>query len=1016
MTPTFSNEHIANAGAYGIYDDRDAPSSRNSLNRVYPIPTNDHSRFDEVRMSTSSSPNAQPPLVLPGPIPLQQPQPFTPVSQSFYDPTREGRGIPADSVVAGSTRRREDGRNGADPPRRRNSSPVLPTAPLDGTSAPSILKRSSTTRDSASVSFDLTDEQADRERKSRRREQERLSRNREEAEEDARRRERKARKREERRLRELEEAEEVTRENESRQQRDNEERRKAGLYEKTANRSDSGTRRDARRSDAESSSWTAPVVAAVSTAAVAGIIAEQISDEAESKSSKSYHEERRQKRRSERRHASEHDEEVAKTHRDQVAQQTVEDDEQRRREERIAKVAASRIVSNSSPAHESYEDFFLPEELKRRDEDHSGDSDSGQASPRVVEIIPATERFAREMQSFADRDTQRLDLPWTVPRLNLIEPTPPASHDGSVRDVHSPVPTPEPTSSSKTDVEEPAESVQTTARSRVSWGEHQTHEYEVATPLSERDEFVEEDLYHVDKTSEPSNDEPAKNPPRSLASEDYSREESNDDETQAMPGSFGVDSEFAATLAAGAAIAGFDPSVVTDDAKYYRRDSPPGSELKGTYRAPMVESVENLGNVTSKSTPSPSQQKSTPRHFVEGDDFSAEPDVIEPRSSSIAREVIDQLKGKSASDDGKRSRQVADVNESFAAGSGSDEQELDTIKREGYGQSVASAFISDTREKSKKPTKTKGSRDSSNGMVEERSRSASSSDDPGRKRNGSLSSDQELQGSENLGEIRSTSVKDDWKDDEERPRRRKSKDNSDRDEFYDDVRSVAASTPGADELEDYKSSSSKGSSKHRRDTVDDDSRSLPDVMDEDSEPRKRRHRKRHSSGFDDTASVVSSPAKIDESREKRRSRDASSLKDGDKGQDKKSGGFLSNIFGSRSAVDTPSADKRDSRDVRSEAGVDDDDKSERRRKKKSSGRRSSSGEKTDAFDLSSEPAMSTPDLSKLGRIDDTQRDNAVDFEGEGESHKSRRERREQKRRDKYEQIVDSGRDTSKVCG
>jgi hypothetical protein len=48
-----------------------------------------------------------------------------------------------------------------------------------------------------------------------------------------------------------------------------------------------------------------------------------------------------------------------------------------------------------------------------------------------------------------------------------------------------------------------------------------------------------------------------------------------------MLSEFEDDIEFAATLAAGASLAGFNPSIVIDDSRYHRRDSPPDSENEG---------------------------------------------------------------------------------------------------------------------------------------------------------------------------------------------------------------------------------------------------------------------------------------------------------------------------------------------------------------------------------------------------------------------------------------------------
>jgi hypothetical protein len=61
-------------------------ASQASLQSVYPVATSDPSRFDAARSSVVSG--SEPHISSrPGTIPLQQPQPITPVSQSLYEPT-----------------------------------------------------------------------------------------------------------------------------------------------------------------------------------------------------------------------------------------------------------------------------------------------------------------------------------------------------------------------------------------------------------------------------------------------------------------------------------------------------------------------------------------------------------------------------------------------------------------------------------------------------------------------------------------------------------------------------------------------------------------------------------------------------------------------------------------------------------------------------------------------------------------------------------------------------------------
>ncbi|KAJ4297179.1 hypothetical protein N0V88_004097 [Collariella sp. IMI 366227] len=60
-----------------------------------------------------------------------------------------------------------------------------------------------------------------------------------------------------------------------------------------------------------------------------------------------------------------------------------------------------------------------------------------------------------------------------------------------------------------------------------------------------------------------------------------------------MPGSFGDDIDFTATLAAGLQSSGFDPNIVIEDPSYRRRGSPPGSN-EHFYMPPSCETVTDL--------------------------------------------------------------------------------------------------------------------------------------------------------------------------------------------------------------------------------------------------------------------------------------------------------------------------------------------------------------------------------------------------------------------------------------
>lgn len=98
-------------------DDRNSVSSVPTLQTVYPVPTSDPTLFDAARCSTSIPSTPQPPyghpLITsrPEPVPLQQPQPIMPVSNSIYTSQ-----APAPSYVAPSG-----------PPVFSSSRPPMPT-------------------------------------------------------------------------------------------------------------------------------------------------------------------------------------------------------------------------------------------------------------------------------------------------------------------------------------------------------------------------------------------------------------------------------------------------------------------------------------------------------------------------------------------------------------------------------------------------------------------------------------------------------------------------------------------------------------------------------------------------------------------------------------------------------------------------------------------------------------------------------------------------------------------------
>ncbi|KAJ6124786.1 hypothetical protein N7471_012103 [Penicillium samsonianum] len=1117
---------VAGTGAIGAaaissahHRDSNPPSRSGSLQQVYPMPTSDPSRFDVAKMSPSVS-AGEPTPIRPGPIPLRQPQPFTPVSQSVYTtqgavpgsipvysasavPPIFASGVehygsqfqgPRDAAWAPEESSYTDRRR---PHRRSDSSPVFPTQ-----ETASSLKRRFTAKDQASVQFNLTEEQAERERHLTRRDKnyrdevadqpvQLIDREEELARQETERRERR------------------------RKERDDEERRYAGDREK------------------DPSSWVGVAAAgAVGAAAASTILSRKTDDDEASEASQRYNE-RREKRRAERKRDTDAAADTSIVSRFEPAQPI--DKEVTAVEHHEDQKKGSPRSPRPAQVYDDYAEFYAPEEIRHSTDDHARSSGSTNM-PTIVEVEPASERRTQEESAPAEVDYsyepyQHVDrLPWPVPGLNFIEPTPPQSVNGGS-------PRERPTGS------------------RVSWGEHETHEYEI--PSSSEQDPLEHDISPIEIS--------AKDVP--LPASDISQSQGISSTSE-----YGADIEFAATIAAATAAAGFDPSLITDDPSYHTRTSPPGSEDEHTFTSPWSASARKephgfvegeLEEIDHKST---KDITSAPEHVVQDKDelffdelesFSRDRDISSGRrdKSSIAHEVIEQLNGKY----GKRDRTA------------SPEKDVDVFSMPGGFDTAESRGLADERSvvsapapvamDPETPTKSKSKKSRRSGDVfdlpefQERElaespvlkdetskshKSRSSGDDfeiyesreasPSRGDTYSLvsapfskdetsksKSRKSRRSGDDLGiaeypeSVVAESRDDSFsvisapvsKDETSKSKSRKSRRSGDDFEIYesrepsesrDDTRSVT-STPAGKEYESSKSGKSRRSgddyditrsreisesrddnrsvfsapvskdetsksrrsrrsgddfdisrsrdvsesrdetrsvvsesaksrksrrsgddfdprrdaeaapddaeggeekkrrrkrrSRHEGDTfsVDDDARSaITDIGDDKSERRKHRHRSSREADFDDNASITSSPARIDESREKRRGKD----------EKEKSGGFLRSIFGSQVSAPaervrsdhsrSSSLDKRSSREAISEAGVDD----ERRRKKRSSKHRSSSnGDELDRY-------MSD---KEKGTQDDTNL----------EEYRSSRQQKEERRRHRYEEIVDSGR-------
>lgn len=874
----------------------DDESGTGSLQPVFPMPTSDPSQFDAVRVP----PGGQPTLVRPGPIPLQQPQPVTPVSHAVYTTQGEPTYYAALSeppvignVYTGYAPPYQDSKSEymsqrdlgyRKPHQRSDSSPVFGTEPFEDVPA-SSLKRRSTMKDQASVQFDLTEEQMRKERRANRRERERqdirydegpqlIDREHELALQDAEREERRRRDRED----------EV-------QWKDDYDDRSSRLSRRRTEPEDRERRRRDGGKETDSSSWVGAAAAGtVGAAAAASVLSGKRSHDDSSEVSQGRYSERREKRRAERRRA---DPQTATTISEGV--QDIDDTSPIGLPNGRAGQSELDRVSKRTPNRDDYAQFFAPEGLRYSPDNHTLD----QSVPEIVEIEPANERFSREMSQFSEASHSKRDtLPWPIPRLNFIEPTPPQSINGSVRSGASPTAVPADRSHENAKRAEKQKS-----GSRVSWGEHETHEYEAQSTSPEHDSF------DLDGARE--------------------LERSKRDASQAEGAGYGADVEFAATVAAATAAAGFDPSLVTDDPTYHTRGSPPWSETKDTFSPSQygpdfrrsephgfvegeVETSGREGKAKQPMAEGSNEQswevKPGVQHFIEGEPIYSEPEAfakerdapaMDEKVSSSEPEIIEHPSEREKSD----TEPHFDSANSFSMPGGF---ELDDSPRELKDREYFDARKDDNRSVFSAPV---------------------------------------------AGEFETV------------PRPKKSR----------------QSTDGFEELRDYAAEPADAEGT------------------EEKKKRRKRRSKRHSDNFDDAASVTSSPAKIEAVSEKRGSKD-----ENEKG--KGSVGFFSSIFGSR--VSEPADPKRSSsidgrsREVKSEIGTAGREPSSRRKKRSS--RHRSSG----SMDVLDDPGQledrdSDQESSKPGEPDDVNIEN----------YKSHRQRREDRRRHRYEEMVGSGKGT-----
>ncbi|GAB7346679.1 hypothetical protein MBLNU459_g1801t1 [Dothideomycetes sp. NU459] len=542
---------------------------------VDPVPTSD---FDASRHSSipGAFPSQSPITARPAPVPIQQPQPITPVQPSLY--TSQGIVQPPSSTSGGSAKYSQL------PPsaglRRTQSSPITShfsrDAALAGVAAAataSILSngRKSTKEDSPSnVRFELTDKQVRKEERERRREQDKGGARREEREQiltnEALEREQNQRRAAERQvaedavrreanaIRELAERAEAERRKEMERQRFEQEalaRRKAdidaeaerlrdaerrkyeiatmmaGPAQREADESQNFGRSDQpvgskyprevsdkpdnwsqqRRHDVDneqhriyleehedhpdSSKRAPPIMAGIAGATVGAVLAG-----AKHKGQSDQHERVVYEARPSDDRNGELEDDIYDP--DFFRRKRSESDLTKHAD--IARKAAAKVVSDLEDRYRdpppSQANFFAPKELsepakgKTKATDPIGDNDVQVYHVPGISLNEPPPPYQPSPDFLAkDKDKKSGRMPWNVPKLNVIAPTPPTSHAGSIKGDRSPI----------SPVEDPQNydehgqrdsSLERRKANRVSWGEDQTRVFEVHTPESARDQFM----------------------------------------------------------------------------------------------------------------------------------------------------------------------------------------------------------------------------------------------------------------------------------------------------------------------------------------------------------------------------------------------------------------------------------------------------------------------------------------------------------------------------------------------
>ncbi|KAL9596405.1 MAG: hypothetical protein Q9179_004629 [Wetmoreana sp. 5 TL-2023] len=560
-------------------DNRMTSTSNIPMQHVYPMPTSDPTRYDVAGHDQPKTPFYQPSMnARPDPVPIQHPQPVAPVSSSVYTsqvPYSHSYSAPTGppivsqhphvpSVTTGQSATSGQARNdvpGAFPtgseyfepfmrdsprntkPRRRDSSPATRASDLVFSPSAASRRRKSLKDDASSVRFDLTKEQEDKDRR------------------DVRRR----RKEEEKRRERLERRESEERKESERVAQSRREILGRGSTTGSTTRSNGDLREELP--DNKKESWAAPAAAGAGAAIVSATVAAEKS------------------RKEQPSHIQKDDRDIEVTVKERYAPiksgpaEEIEDRGRPAKKESVWQ-AAAKIRRSSS--HTDYAAYFTPCELLSKKagakETVGANADADvvvHRDPQVITVEPSERRSHSPSRAYSfpslpdDVDYQKKPLPWSVPIINLIEPTPPTSKSGSIagsRSPHSRSPL-----ANEVPIDIPLKPLESVVDIDAKYTELGHVEYTVIEPKERSTESMDSPAAGVNITEAV--------PGISSLKNRHARKKSP------LGADYGDDLDFAATVAAGLQDTGFNPSIVIDDPFFRRRDSPPGSEDDGFPRS-----------------------------------------------------------------------------------------------------------------------------------------------------------------------------------------------------------------------------------------------------------------------------------------------------------------------------------------------------------------------------------------------------------------------------------------------